>query len=527
MLNILKDYLISVGMQVDKQSFGQADKAIKDVDKGLGKFANSATGKFVKVGAGAVALASAVTVAMGKFASSVAEADRQVGLLAKRLFTTKENARSLTIAMKQMNISSLDQLREVALDPESRQQFLELKNLARSLENPKTQQALKEIRAMNLEWQKLMVRFEYFKIEVAGKILEIFKQMKPTIQKIIDWFKPIIQSFIGLKNSFKGALPNIIKGIKYVWWLLKPILNIIRATVIFVVKGWKLIFDGIKQMPTAFKTAFQEIKFILDPIIKIFRFIEDLMVYLGGGLSYREKLFDKIPFLKQIREGEKYTPTDEQTISDAQKLLNFNNGKNNSRRYKWGADVNGFTAGRVDKHGNISSEGLLLSESNLLALKSLGDTLGVVAKRFKITSGFEGGHSVNSLHHTGRAMDFGFAGTTLQDQLALIRATLNDANISKALLEVDAQTKNQIYNQLTAEGADLSKLRWKNTPSSSNHLHVENVTAQKALENQMTQQPQYHVTNNSFNITSTDPKESMTEANRYLTLLYGKGGINP
>ena len=73
MLNILKDYLISVGMQVDKQSFSQADKAIKDVDKGLGKFANSATGKFVKVGAGAVALASAVAVAMGKFASSVAE----------------------------------------------------------------------------------------------------------------------------------------------------------------------------------------------------------------------------------------------------------------------------------------------------------------------------------------------------------------------------------------------------------------------------------------------------------------------
>ncbi len=530
MLNILKDYLISVGMQVDKQSFSQADKAIKDVDKSLGRFTTSATGKFVKVGASAVALASAVAVSMGKFASSVAEADRQVGLLAKRLYTTKENARSLQIAMKQMNISSFEQLRELSLDAESRSQFLELKNLARSLENPKTQQALKEIRAMNLEWQKLMVRFEYFKMEVAGKILEIFKQMKPTIQKIIDWFKPIVQSMLELKESFKGALPNIIKGIKYVWGLLKPIINIIRATFIFIMKGWKLIFDGIRKMPESFKTAFQVIKVVLDPIIKIFRFIEDLMVYLGGGLSHREKLFDKVPFLKKIREGEDYVPTPEEearqnrnTIRAGMKGINLKG----SRNFAWGSNVHGFTAGRVDKYGRVSSQGLNLSASNLLALQSLGEALGVVASKFKITSGHESGHAIGSLHASGRAMDFGFAGTTLQDQLALIRATLNDANISKALLEVDAKTRNQIYNQLTSEGADLSKLHWKNTPEGRNHLHVETVNAQKALENKMMQQPQYNVVNNNFNITSTDPKESMTEANRYLTLLYGKGGINP
>ncbi len=534
MLNILKDYLISVGMQVDKQSFSQADKAIKDVDKGLGKFADSATGKFVKVGAGAVALASAVAVAMAKFASSVAEADRQVGLLARRLYTTKENARSLSIAMKQMNVASLDQLREMALDPESRQQFLELKNLARSLENPKTQQALKEIRAMNQEWKKLMVRFEYFKIEVAGKILEAFKQMKPTIQKIIDWFKPIIQSFMGLKNSFKGALPNIIKGIKYIWSLLKPILGFIRSLAIFIIKGWKLILDGIREMPTAFKTSFQAIKFILDPIIKIFEWLEDLFVYLTGGKSYGELMYDRLPWLKQIREGEDYTPTPEEqerqnrkTVRAGMKNIKFDSSKAGGRRYAWGQKVHGFIAGRVDKYGNISKEGLLLSQSNLLALNSLHRAIGDVASHFKITSGFEGGHSTNSQHHGGRAMDFGFAGTTLKDQLTLIRATLRDANISRALLEVDAQTKNQIFNQLTAEGADMSKLKWIPTPKSSSNLHVETVSAQKALENEMMQQPQYHVTNNNFNITSTDPKESMTEANRMLTLMFGKGGITP
>lgn len=528
MYNILKDYLISIGMQIDKQSFSQADKAVKNVDKELGKFSNSATGKFIKVGASATALASAVAVAMGKFALSVAEADRQVGLLAKRLYTTKENARSLSIAMKQMNIGSIDQLREIALDPESREQFLALKDLARSLENPKTQQALKEIRAINLEFQKLMVRFEYFKLEIAGKILEIFKQMKPTIQKIIDWFKPIYEAFKEAFESFKGAIPNMVKGLKYFWSILKPILGSIRGLIIFAIKGWKMIFEGIKQMPTAFKMAFNIIKFVLDPIIKIFRFIEDLMVYLGGGKSHREKLFNKLPFLRGIRENVTGEMTDEGIEAENRRMAHQST-KNlrlyETRNYKWGDNVHGFRAGRVNKRGQIDPRGLTLSDDNLLALSSLGNALGEVANKFRITSGYEFGHAKNSKHEKGLAMDFGFAGTSLQDQLALIRATLNDANISKALLEVDAQTKNQIYNQLTAEGADLSKLSWKNT-STGNHLHVENVSARKALENHMMQEPSYNnVFNNTFNISSPDPKQSLEESNRMLTIMYGKGGF--
>ena len=546
MLDILKDYLISVGMQVDKQSFSQADKAIKDVDKGLGKFANSATGKFIKVGAGATALAVAVAGAMAKFASSVAEVDRQVGLLAKRLYTTKENARSLSIAMKQMNVGSIEQLRELAQDPESRQQFLELKSLARSLENPKTQQAMKEIRQMNFEFKKLMVRFEYFKMEVAAKILEIFKQMKPTIQKIIDWFKPIAQSLVGLKESFRGALPNIIKGIKYIWQLLKPIINIIRATIIFAIKGWQLIFKGIKEMPVAFKTAFQVIKFILDPIIKIFRFIEDLMVYLGGGKSYREKLFDKVPFLRNIREQVTGEQTEnqkreeyKQNVKKSQRGLNTQNLfgiDKNKRTYKWGEKVGGFQAGKVTKKNGqyvIDPNGLVLSGSNIMYAKELSEALGSIANKFKISSGWEGGHSINSQHHYGKAMDFGFAGTSLQDQIQLIRAVLNSANTAKAFLEVDAQTKNQIFNQLSKEGYNVgkgSKIQWIETARGNNHLHTENVDMNKELLNkQMQRYDEQHpqVVNNTFNITSTDPKESMAEADRTLNLLFGKGGISP
>lgn len=551
MLDVIKDYLISIGMEVDKQAFSKADKVINDTDKKLGKFSKSALGNFAKVTVGATALATAVATAMAKFALSVAEADRQTGLLARRLYTTKENARALSSAMKAMHIGSIEQLREASQDPEMRQQFLELKNLARSLENPKTQQAMKEIRELSFEYQKLMVRFEYFKMEVASKILEIFKKLKPVIQNIIDWFKPIIKATIDVKKDFMGAFPQIVEWLKTIWNnYLKPIYNLIRSVTIFALKSWSMILRAIKETPQAFESAFRIVKVALDPLIKIFRFIEDMIVYLSGGLSYREKSFDKIPWMRKIREeATGVTSENQQKEKDRENIQGAVYIANNTareqtygyatkervaRNYKWGDTVKGFQARRVNKAGQVDPKGLTLSEANQFYLQELYTQLGDKSKQFMITSGYEGGHSKGSLHGVGRAMDFGFAGTNLQQQLALVRAVLNSAGTRKALLEVDAQTYNQIYNQLKSEGYDLTKLKYLPTAKSNAHLHAEHMGTQDYLTNygakalmSPEQRAVYNVMyNNTYNVTSTDPKEGAEEISRKANEFY-QGGVKP
>lgn len=550
MLDIIKDYLVSVGMHIDKKSFSEADKTIKGVDKNLGKFAGSAVGNFAKISASVGALAVATATAMAKFATAVAEADRQTGLLARRLYTTKENARALSTAMKAMNIGSIEQLREASQDPEMREQFLELKNLARSLENPRTQQAMREIRQLSFEYQKLMVRFEYFKMEIASKILEIFKKLKPTIQSIIDWFKPVAVAVEEVRKNLIGAMPQITKWLKIIWNdYLRPIYNLIRSITIFALKGWSLIFKGIKEMPQAFESAFRIVKFALDPIIKVFRFIEDMIVYLSGGLSYREKTFDKIPWMRKIREEATGTISENQqkeinreSIRDAvhQGKVWSQNGYGVTtdvfakKNYKWGQTVKGFQARRVNKAGQADPHGLDLSEANLFYLQELQDRLGKEAGKFQITSGYEGGHSKGSLHGKGLALDFGFAGIGLQDQLKLVRAVLNAEGTRKALLEVDAKTYNNIANQLKSEGYDLSKLGWINTASANNHLHTENMTTKDYLAKTSTramlspeQQAVYNVMyNNTYNVTSTDPKEGAEEITRQANEFL-KGGLKP
>lgn len=497
MIEIIKDYLISIGMQVDKKSFKEADNQMKQVDQKLEKFSKKA-GKGVKsVAKAGIMLAGTVALALGKMASSIAEADRQVGLLAHRLYTTKENARSLQMAMKQMHIASLEELRELAIDPESREQFLELKQLARSLENGEFQKSLKEIRELNHEFRKMMIRFEYLKIEVASHLA--------------------------------GAMKGLSKGIKAILPLIKWIVNLVRGVTILAVNGWKMIFNGIKQLPQTFKGVFNVLNALLKPIIKMFQFIEDLVVYLAGGKSRYEPIYDAIPFLRNIRQNTTGTVTPQQEqIENIQvthsALKNLKDRGNEKRSYKWGESVGGFRANRIDANGQRSSKDLVLSMGNVLYAKELGQALGDVAGKFRITSGWESGHSANSKHHTGGAMDFGFAGTSLNDQLRLIRAVLNSSNTARAFLEVDAQTKNQIFNQLQSEGYDLanSKLKWINS-TSGNHLHTENLPYKEQIWNRTTTAPVI----NNININSPDPKESAVEVTRELNLLYDKGSIRP
>ncbi len=500
MLNVIKDYLISIGMHVDKKSFQEADNAVKKVDSKLNKISKSSGKSLATVAKAGTALIATVGIALGKMASSVAEADRQMGLLAHRLYTTKENARSLTMAMKAMHVASMEELRELALDPESRRQFMELKDLAKSLENGNYQAKLKEIRELNHEFRKMMVKFEYLKIEFAS------------------WLAGFMKDIHSVTNTLKP--------------LIKWIVNMVRGVTILAVNGWKMIFEGIKNLPHSLKGAFNVLRVVLAPIVKIFKFIEDLVVYLAGGKSHLEPIFDMIPFLRNTRQAVTGEVTPQQEfIANAEENLkvargvkkNIKNRDREQRNYKWGESVGGFRANRIDANGQRSAKDLVLSTGNVLYLNELGQALGDVAGKFRITSGWEEGHSKNSKHHYGRAMDFGFGGTSLSDQVALIKAVLASKNTAQAFLEVDAKTYNQIRNQLAQEGVDMgSKVKFLES-NKGNHLHVEDKPYLDQVENRAFNQMQQ---TNVINVMSTDPKEGAQEVTRNINLLYN-GRIKP
>lgn len=286
MLDILKDYLISITADIDKNAFSEVDKTISKTEKNLGKFSQTAVGKFAIAGAALTSFYGAVTGATMKLANSVAKADRNIEMMAKRLYTTEKNARSLSLVMKTMGVGSLDELQDVALNPEMRSQFNQLRSLSRSLDDGSYKKALRDIRAINFEFQKFAIRFEYFKMNVVANFMEA---LKPTLNALKKDLKPFLDNLI--KNA-----PKYAKTIgEFLARIVQIAINVTRA----FAKLFKWIYglpDIIKKVGIAatglalvLRSKFGAVVLALQTLFLI---IDDFMVYQQGGLSQYSDFWD-------------------------------------------------------------------------------------------------------------------------------------------------------------------------------------------------------------------------------------------
>lgn len=197
MIDVIQEYLVAVGWKVDKESFNEANKATKGFQKNMGKFAkgladNKAFQEFSKnvstslegvtgeitaflatteglilgavagISAAVIAAFTAMEVAVGAFTVSIAKADLQTEMFARRMFMTERNAKSLKSVMAAMGIESLDELNDVAFNPERRAQFIQLRQMqARRSASPEMEQGFKNVRALVFEFEKLSLTSFY------------------------------------------------------------------------------------------------------------------------------------------------------------------------------------------------------------------------------------------------------------------------------------------------------------------------------------------------------------------------------
>lgn len=473
MIDVIKEYLISVGIGVDNKSFNDAKGQMNKVENMLGKSASSIYGRFAIATAGITALYATLTVTMAKFSNSVAQTDRHVELLARRFFTTEANARSLSTAMKAMGISSMDQLKDVALNPEMRGQFLELRRLARSLESPESQAYLKYIREINFEFQKIAIRAEYLKIRLASAFAE--------------GLKPSIDAF---KKDFKPLYDNIIKNLpKYTEKIGKSLANIAQIgmhvgqafgnIINFIVN----LPDHIKKIGQASTILFLALRTNLGAIFlvlqSIFLMIDDYMVYLKGGKSYYGDVYDILS-----GKGKKVTEDNENFIDRTVKNYKKGGGGMSGTIYAakemWNQKSPGgkmIQQNRGTDYGNIrirDDQYVMMSSPLLDFVKELNPYLKGAAKSdYVISDGYTMRGSVDKGHASGLKMDIGFAGKTFQEQMKLLQALSQQSKLAHAFIEVSSKEEYQRYiNALNAGGYDSSKFEYSPTRKGNEHVDV-------------------------------------------------------
>lgn len=219
MSNILEEYLVRIGAEVDKDAFAGAAKAINNLSGMLGKL-----GSILKYGAIFAGLAK-ITEAVIDNIKAVASADLEYQKLAQSMWVTKDTAKTLSVVLKTMGASQED----VAWVPELREQFFRLRQEMAELSTPADADGqLAWIREIGYDVQSLQLKLKMFKEWVVYYLIKELQAYIKEFQEFIRW----------LNDKFGKSLPALARKVASV------LASVVRVAM-SLVKALKWVFEGI------------------------------------------------------------------------------------------------------------------------------------------------------------------------------------------------------------------------------------------------------------------------------------------
>lgn len=259
MSNILEEYLVRIGAEVDKDAFAGAAKAINNLSGMLGKL-----GSILKYGAIFAGLAK-VTEAVIDNIKAVASADLEYQKLAQSMWVTKDTAKTLSVVLKTMGASQED----VAWVPELREQFFRLRQEMAELSTPADADGqLAWIREIGYDVQSLQLKLKMFKEWV---LYYLIKELQPYIkefQEFISWLNDKFgKNLPALARKVASVLASVVRVamslVKALKWLFEGIYNFIDAlpsktkalVAVFAVVGAAIMAGPFGLMMMAIGTA--------------------------------------------------------------------------------------------------------------------------------------------------------------------------------------------------------------------------------------------------------------------------------
>ena len=281
----LKEYLVKIGWDVDELGFDAANKKINDFRSAIINGGSGMAASFTKAGLAIFDTIYTVVDSMWDLASATAVADLKVETFARRMWTTEQNARSLTTALDVLGMS-YDEL--FFATPELFYVVRQLNTLGKQLEAPaELDETLQKIRDIQFEISKTKLIFQYATRWVMYYLGEY-------LGTDIDTVKEKLKSFNDMAMKY---LPIVTQKIAYVfnvfYRLGKTVVEVLAAIGRTAVGSFGDIeTSGLRTIATL-AAAFMALKsgpvgMFLLLLGAILLLLEDFMVWQKGGKS----LFD-------------------------------------------------------------------------------------------------------------------------------------------------------------------------------------------------------------------------------------------
>lgn len=204
----MKKYLVEIGWDVDEGGFKKSLGIVNSVAARLTGKAAGIASSFIKAGGAVANVLITVNESLLNVVETTAELDLKTERLARQYWTTEQNARSFSTALKVLGKSTSDLM---YMTSEEYKQFVELNRLGRTIEATKDlDKYLQQVRALNFEVNRLKMIFQYGTRWVTywismftGEDVESFtKKLRNLGDFIIKNIKPITRTIAKFFETF-------------------------------------------------------------------------------------------------------------------------------------------------------------------------------------------------------------------------------------------------------------------------------------------------------------------------------------
>lgn len=302
--NVMKEYLVSLGFNVDRNKLSDALDVVKLGEGKISSLVSKMSTSLGKGTAGIVTMIASAVVAVGKFTTSVAEADMATQNAANSMWMNVDAYRVTQNAVESLGYS-MNELSTMARNPELTNRFSELVELGKQTAAPKELDSmLKKVRDVTFEFDKMQViakngirQIVYYFLKYLGVDLDNMQNKLASVNKFLQENLPKIAAAIA-------------KVLYYIYRVGKAIGYVISL-------GAKLIggiYNFMKKFPSTFKVFIGIISAILlaiNPVLTIILaglsaiilLIDDYMTWQRGGKSYFGDSWKKVEdFIEKAKD---------------------------------------------------------------------------------------------------------------------------------------------------------------------------------------------------------------------------------
>ena len=302
--NVMKEYLVSLGFNIDRNKLSDALDVVKLGEGKISSLVSKMSTSLGKGTAGIVTMIASAVVAVGKFTTSVAEADMATQNAANSMWMNVDAYRVTQNAVESLGYS-MNELSTIARNPELTNRFSELVELGKQTAAPKELDSmLKKVRDVTFEFDKMQViakngirQIVYYFLKYLGVDLDNMQNKLASVNKFLQENLPKIAAAIA-------------KVLYYIYRVGKAIGYVISL-------GAKLIggiYNFMKKFPSTFKVFIGIISAILlaiNPVLTIILaglsaiilLIDDYMTWQRGGKSYFGDSWKKVEdFIEKAKD---------------------------------------------------------------------------------------------------------------------------------------------------------------------------------------------------------------------------------